>query len=103
MRPASCRTQLVAERVTDVDDSVIEAGRMKQPRLGGSIVRQGLVIVEMVTGQVREHRRMEAHAVHPALIQRMRGHFHAEVPVTCVTPLGYVGDGRRRSLASYGP
>ena len=50
----------------------------EQPRLGLAVGLHRGVIVQMVAAQVGERGRVEAHAVDPALIERMRGHLHRD-------------------------
>ena len=70
--------QLAAEAVARVDHGPAESRRAEQSRLRVAVGLQRAVVVEVVARQVGEHRGVEAHAVDPALVERMRGHLEPE-------------------------
>ena len=68
------------EAVIDVDDRCRALAPLRQgceqPFLRREITLHRPVIIEMVTGQVREDADIELDAVDPLLVERMRAHFH---------------------------
>ena len=73
------RRELRADGIADVDHGVLEAGQPEQPLLGPRVALHRAVVVEMVAAQVAERRDPHAHAVHAALVERVRGDFHRDV------------------------
>ena len=51
----------------------------EQPQLGGEIVFDGLVIIEMVAREVGEGAGGDAHAVEPVLVEAVRGRFERQM------------------------
>ncbi len=66
-----------AEGVIEVDHPQREVRPGEQARLGRAVVLHGAVVVEVITGEVGEHRGVEAHAVDARLVEGVGGHFHA--------------------------
>ena len=52
---------------------------IKQPQLGGEIVFDGLMIIEMIAREIREGAGGDAHAVEPVLVEAVRGGFEREM------------------------
>ncbi len=52
---------------------------VKQPQLGGEIIFDGLMIVEMIARQIGEGAGGDAHAVEPVLVEAVRGGFEREM------------------------
>ena len=62
--------------VQDRDSWGFRAATLEQNSLGGKILIHGVVIIEMIAGQIGEHRHIEWDPVNPLLRQSMRGDFH---------------------------
>ena len=84
-KPSACdrgrqrRRELPAEGVIDIDHRRSEARPLEQALLGRTVGLHAAVVVEMVAGQVGEHREAEPHAVDAPLFERVRGDFHGDV------------------------
>ena len=78
--------QVEAARVIGVDDrerSFLGAGGQaigEQPRLAGKVRLHVAVIVQVVPGQVGEHRAVEIEPVRPVQVQRVGGDLHGDEP-----------------------
>ncbi len=70
--------QMRAKILVGDHDRMLQAVPMKQACLGLAIGLQRAVVIEMVAGQVGEHRDVEFDAVDPPLRQPMAGHFHRQ-------------------------
>ena len=69
--------QLIGPRIVGIDNSV--PAQRKKAFFGGQVIFHGLVVVEMILGQVGKNRRVEGTALHPILIQRVGGYLHDAV------------------------
>jgi hypothetical protein len=93
-----------AHRVADVDDRMLEAGELKQPRLGVGIALHGLVVVEVIAAQVAERGDPHPHAVDALLVESVRGDLHrnmcrAGIGERTQLPVQRDDVGRRQSAA----
>lgn len=70
------RKQRAAEGVVQVHDRCAQPGACEQLGLGRTVLRHVAVIIEMVAGEIGEHRHVELHRIHAALIECMRTDFH---------------------------
>ena len=68
-----------ADRVAHVDHRVLETGQPEQALLGLGVALHRPVVIEVVAAQVAECRDPHPHAVDPALVERVRRHFHRDV------------------------
>ena len=68
--------QLATERIVQVHRRGAQARPVEQPRLGRAIAGHVAVVVQVIAGEVGEHAHVEMHAIHAALVERVRGHFH---------------------------
>ena len=67
--------------VIDIDDgrgAAVEQ-RLEQPQLGGEVGFEGLMIIEMIAGDVGEAARRDAQAVEPELIEAVRRRFDGKM------------------------
>ena len=80
--------QLAAEGIVDVDHRRLQPGPREQLRLGRAIGRHVAVVVEVVAGEVGEHADAEVHAVHAALVERVRSDFHRHRARAGIAQLG---------------
>jgi hypothetical protein len=63
-------------RQVDVHRGAVGHLRPEEPSLGPVVLLDGPVVVEMVLGEVREHRADEPDAAHPVLIESVRRDLH---------------------------
>ena len=67
--------------MVDIDDgrgAAVEQ-RLEQPQLGGEVGLEGLMIIEMIAGDVGEAARRNAQAVEPELIEAVRRRFDGQM------------------------
>ena len=77
-RPAGERlSQQAAVGIVQVEHRRIAHG--KEPALGGKVLLHRVVEVQVVLGEVGEHRHLEVEPVHPVLGQRMGGDLHHHI------------------------
>jgi hypothetical protein len=57
---------------------MLEFFPVEQAAFRGGVTLHIAVEIQMIACQVGEQRDIEVHTVHPALCQRMRGHFHCD-------------------------
>ena len=67
-----------------------EFGSQEQPALGGEVVLDGLVVVQVILREVGEGDRVELDAERPAQIERVRRHLHDHAPVPGRDHIGQV-------------
>ena len=78
------RASSSAEAVVEIDHGVLQAGPVKQPRLGRAVALHGAVVVEVVARKIGEQRgRRRLDAVHPALVEAVGGDFHRDTVRAC--------------------
>ena len=65
-----------AERIVDVDDAHRKRRPVKERGFRGPIGRHPAVVIEGIAREIREYGRVETHAAHAPLVERMGGHFH---------------------------
>ena len=75
--------------VIDIDDRVRGLREVvEEELLAAEILREGLVVVQVVVGEVGEDARGELEARHALLLHTDGTHFHEAVPATCIDHLG---------------
>ncbi len=70
------RQQVAAERVVEIDHRRLQPRRGEQARLGRAVAGHVAVVIQMIAGEIGEHRHVEVHRIDAALVQRVRTHFH---------------------------
>ena len=80
-RAVAAREHRVRVIMVDIDDgrgAAVEQ-RLEQPQLGGEVRLEGLMIIEMIAGDVGEAAGRDAQAVEPELIEAVRRGFDGEM------------------------
>ena len=77
--PRQLHREVTPERIIDVDHCRPQAGPREQFCFRGAVIFHAAVIVEMIAGEIREHRDFEVDRIDAALLKSVRGHFHRHV------------------------
>ncbi|RMP45368.1 hypothetical protein ALQ26_05971 [Pseudomonas amygdali pv. lachrymans] len=80
--------QLTTESIIQIDYPAFQVGPRKQLGLGGSVRFHGAVIIQVITGQIGQHRHIKRQRRRPPLIQPMRRHFHCHCARTGLFQVG---------------
>jgi len=70
--------QFATDGIVGVQDRAPQPRPAEQAALGFGVAGHVAVVVEMVTAEIGEHRIVEAHPIHPVLIQGVGADFHGQ-------------------------